>query len=430
MSTPTATDLLPRLSDAAAGAVREGGDGDAVDGMPCRWVVSPADTPGVSAVLRVAHDEGLAVVVRGGGTKLGWGSPPERLDVILDTTRLDGLVDHAAGDLIAVVGAGRRLDDLQADLGAASQWFAVDPARRGTLGGLVATADGGPSRLLYGPVRDLVIGATMVRADGVVAKSGGKVVKNVAGYDLGKLLTGSLGTLGVITEVAVRLHPVAPAHRYVTVPVVSTRHAHALVQGVIHSHLVATACELDQPADGAATLAIRLDGIRPGVEARTAGALELLGAGAEASDDPPAWWGTEPGAPGDVRLKLTHEIASVTALLDIVAEASDRASVPVDVRGSVAVGTVTAALRAAHHQHDRAAVADLVDHLRAACSRSVGASGAGGTGGSVVVRDADPETKARLDVWGPVPALDLMRRVKHQLDPTRVLAPGRFVGGI
>ena len=424
MSTPTTTDLLPRLADAAAGAAHEGAEGDAVDGMPCRWVVSPADTAGVSAVLRVAHEEGLAVVVRGAGTKLGWGAPPNRLDLILDTTRLDVLVEHAAGDLIAVVGAGRRLDDLQADLGAAAQWFAVDPPRRGTIGGLVATADGGPSRLLHGPVRDLVIGATMVRADGVMAKSGGKVVKNVAGYDLGKLLTGSFGTLGVITEVAVRLHPVAPAHRYVTVPVASSGQAHALVQGVIHSHLVATACELDRPADGATTLAIRLDGIRPGVEARTAGALELLGAGAEASDDPPVWWGVELGAPGDVRLKLTHEIASVTALLDIVAEVSDRASLPVDVRGSVAVGTVTAALRAVH---DRAAVADLVDALRAACSRPVGS---GGTGGSVVVRDADPETKARLDVWGPIPALDLMRRVKHRFDPTWMLAPGRFVGGI
>ncbi|MEO9150994.1 MAG: FAD-binding oxidoreductase [Lapillicoccus sp.] len=418
MTTPTTTDLLPRLTDAAAGAARPGTDVDAVDGVPCRWVVSPTDTAGVSAVLRVAHEERLAVVVRGAGTKLGWGAPPERLDIILDTNRLDTLVEHAAGDLIAVVGAGRRLDDLQADLAGAEQWLAVDPSRRGTLGGLVATADSGPSRLLHGPVRDLVIGMTMVRADGVVARSGGKVVKNVAGYDLGKLLTGSIGTLGVITQVAVRLHPVPSSHHYVRVPVVSGQHADALIQGVVHSHLVPTACELDWPAAGGASLVVRLDGIQQGVEARTAAALELLGDGAHASADPPSWWARDPGDPDDVRLKVTHEIASVTAVLDVVEEAAARVSVPVDIRGSAAVGTLTVALRGVT---DRAAVADIIDAVRAGSSRF---------GGSVVVRDADPQTRAGLDVWGPVPALDLMRRVKDEFDPARTLAPGRFVGGI
>jgi len=169
---------------------------------------------------------------------------------VLELGRLDALVDHAAGDLVAVVGAGRRLDDLQADLTAAGQWFAVDPTRRGTVGGLVATADTGPTRLVHGPVRDLVIGATMVRADGVIAHAGGRVVKNVAGYDLSKLLTGSFGTLAVLTQVAVRLHPVPEMGRWVVVPVSSTRHANELVQRVVHSQLVVTACELEHPAGG------------------------------------------------------------------------------------------------------------------------------------------------------------------------------------
>ena len=134
---------------------------------------------------------------------------------------------------------GRRLDDLQARLASAGQWLAVDPPRRGTVGGLVATAATGPTRLLHGPVRDLVIGTTMVRADGVVAKSGGKVVKNVAGYDLGKLLTGSYGTLGVVTQVAFRLHPLPEASRWVTVPVRSATEAQDVVLRVAHSHLVA-----------------------------------------------------------------------------------------------------------------------------------------------------------------------------------------------
>ncbi|MEP6629392.1 MAG: FAD-binding oxidoreductase, partial [Lapillicoccus sp.] len=193
----TDTDLLPRLAEAVGGAARDGLESDRVGGMRPRWVASPTDEAGVSALLRVADEKGLAVVPRGSGTKLSWGADPERLDVVLDLSGLDRLVEHAAGDLIAVVGAGRPLDALQRDLASAGQWLAVDPARRGTVGGLVATATTGPTRLLHGPVRDLVIGATMVRADGVVARSGGKVVKNVAGYDLGKLLTGSYGTLGV-----------------------------------------------------------------------------------------------------------------------------------------------------------------------------------------------------------------------------------------
>jgi glycolate oxidase FAD binding subunit len=204
MST-TDTDVRPRLEEWAD--VREGSAADEVGGVPARFVVAPADQAAVAAVLRTAYEHGLAVVPTGSGTKLSWGAAPERVDVLLDLSRLDRLVEHAAGDLIAVVASGRRLDALQADLASAGQWLAVDPPRGGTIGGLVATATSGPTRLLHGPVRDLVIGTTMVRADGVVARSGGKVVKNVAGYDLGKLVSGSYGTLGVLTEVAVRLHP-------------------------------------------------------------------------------------------------------------------------------------------------------------------------------------------------------------------------------
>ena len=374
MTTTDTAKVLGSLTDAAEGGVRDGGDEDRVLGMPCRWVVRPQDTAQVAAVLRAAHESGLAVVPKGAGTKLGWGAPPERFDVLLDLGGLDRLVEHAAGDLIAIVGAGRRVGDLQSDLAASGQWLAVEPSRPGTVGGLVATASTGPTRLLHGPVRDLVIGTTMVRADGVVAKSGGKVVKNVAGYDLGKLLTGSFGTLGVLTEVAFRLHPVAEASGWVGVPVSSSRQAGTLVQAVVHSHLVATACELDQPADGPASLAIRLDGIPPGVAARTRDAVELLGAGAEPLDAAPAWWGAEPGdeAPA-LLLKLTHETASLGQLLDAVREAGSSAGVALDVRGSAAVGTLLAATRGAV---DPEAAVAVVERLRAASA---------GFGGTVVV---------------------------------------------
>ena len=203
------------LVRACAGRVEDATDTDLVGATAPRWVVRPTSTEEVSAVLRTATEHDLAVVVRGAGSKLAWGHDPERLDVVLDTTGLETLVEHAAGDLIAVVGAGRQLSDLQDDLAGASQRLGIDPARSGTVGGAVATAATGPMRLAHGAVRDLVIGMTIVRADGVVAHSGGKVVKNVAGYDLGKLYTGSYGTLGLITECVFRLHPRPAASAYV-----------------------------------------------------------------------------------------------------------------------------------------------------------------------------------------------------------------------
>ena len=410
--------ILESLSVATEGHAVDAGEADAVDRMPARWVALPVSTEQTAAVMRVAADHDLTVVVRGSGTKLTWGARPERVDLVLDTTRMDTVVEHAAGDLIVVVGAGRRLDDLQADLVGSGQWLAADPPRRGTVGGLIATATTGPTRLLHGPVRDLLIGVTVVRADGVVAHSGGKVVKNVAGYDVGKLLTGSLGTLGVITQAAFRLHPLPEARRWVSVPVTDPDGIHELVQQVVHSQLVPTAVELDRPATGGATLSLLLEGIPPGVESRTAQALDLMGAGATAGDDAPKWWGAEPLVGGEVLLKLTHEIAGLAHLLTALDDACLALGVTAHLRGSVAVGAVTVGLSGVA---DADALARCVASLR---------ERAPSFGGSVVVLEAPGDLKADLDVWGPVGGLQLMRAVKGQFDPERRLAPGRFVGGI
>ena len=414
--------VLEQLRAATGNQAAAAGEQDTVDGVPARWVASPGSTAETSQVLRVATAHDLAVVVRGSGTKLTWGAPPERVDVLLDTSRMDAVVEHASGDLIVVVQAGCPLARLQTELARAGQWLAVDPARSGTVGGTVATAATGPARLLHGAVRDLLIGMRMVRADGVVAHSGGKVVKNVAGYDVGKLLTGSYGTLGVITEVAFRLHPVAAASAWVSVPVGSPAGTHQALQRVVHSQLVPSAVELDRPGDGPATLALRLEGIAPGVEGRAAQALELLGTGATAGGRPPTWWGAEPFAEGEVALKLTHEIAGLPHLLTALDAAADH-GLEVHLRGSAAVGTAVAGVRAGGGgSPDPESVARLVRSLR---ERSAS------FGGSVVLLDAPRAVKDAVgDVWGPVGALDLMRSVKHRFDPARLLSPGRFVGGI
>jgi glycolate oxidase FAD binding subunit len=410
-------DVLGDLRTAAGGHAGEATEADAVAGMPARWVARPGSTEETSAVLRCAAAHDLTVVPRGSGTKLGWGAPPESADLVLDTTGLDALVEHAAGDLICVVGAGRSLDTLASDLAPAGQRLGVDPARRGTVGGAVATATTGPNRLHHGAVRDQVIGMTLVRADGVIAHAGGKVVKNVAGYDLGKLLTGSFGTLGVITQVAFRLHPVPEAQRWVSVPVSSADGIQELVLALVHSQVVPSALELDWH-DGVGTLSLLLEGIPPGVEGRTAQVLGLLGSGAGESVEPPAWWGSEPESATGALLKVSHEIAGLSRLLAALESVAAAVGITPRFRGSPGVGTALVGLDG---EGTPDALAQFVDELR----RSSPAFG-----GSVVLLEAPAGLRDGVDPWGPVTALSLMRSVKQQFDPERRLAPGRFVGGI
>ncbi len=400
--------VLEALRAAAGGHAEEAGERDAVGGVAARFAAAPGSTEEAAAVLRVAAEHDLALVARGAGTKLDWGTPPRRLDLIVDTGRLDRVVEHAAGDLVAVVQAGVPLAALAERLAGAGQRLAVDEVVPGTtVGGAIATGLTGPRRLQAGAVRDLVLGATLVRADGVVARSGGKVVKNVAGYDVAKLVCGAYGTLGLVTEAAFRLHPVAPAAAYASVRVPDPAAAHATVQRVLHAQFVPAAVELDRPEPGGPVeVALLLEGTAAGVAARTRPALDALGPGAAAVDRP-AWWGRLPA--GDVLVKATTELAGVGRLLEGVEKAG-----PAGVRGSAGIGVFHLAVGAG-------AAAAFVETLRGA---------APAWSGSVVVLSAPAAVRAEVDAWGPVAGLDLMRRVKEQFDPQGRLAPGRFVGGI
>lgn len=364
---------------------RPAGDDDHVGGVPARLVAAPTSTEEASAV--VAASKGLAVVVRGGGTKLHWGPQPSDLDLIIDTSRLTGMVEHAAGDLITVLKAGTPLEELS--LG--DQQLAIDAPAGATVGGTVATGASGPRRLQYGTARDLLIGITVVRPDGKVAKSGGKVVKNVAGYDLGKLYTGSYGTLGLITECVFRLHPRPEAAAYVR----STAPAQA-VSAILAARVAPTAIELDS---GTGELAVLLEGTPAGVRERSA-LVEKLLAG-EISEEAPRWWGRQLWADDEIGMKLSVPLSKVPSLIE-----SGSA-----LRGSAGTGVLYAAAR------------DIteVERLRAHCVRS---------GGHAVVLTAPADVRNILDMWGPVPGLALMRRIKDQFDPEHRFAPGRFVGGI
>jgi glycolate oxidase FAD binding subunit len=410
---------LDALRAAAGDAVRRADDADTIAGVPARFVASPASTEQAAAVIRAAAGLELSTVVRGAGTKQDWGRPPSRLDLVLDTRRLAGVVEHAAGDLIAVVRAGTPLADLQAALAAAGQQLALDgPLPGATVGGTVAVNASGPRRMAYGTVRDLIIGVTIVRPDGVVARAGGKVVKNVAGYDLGKLVTGSYGTLGLIAECAFRLHPAPAATAVARRPVDGPAEVGALLPAVLGAQLAPAALELDAPAGGGLELAVLLSGVPEGVAERVATARALLGGQVAATDGTPPWWAAYPWAAGDVGLKLTAALSRVPALVASALEARRRHGAPLALRGSVGTGVLYAGLPGTT---DPATAAGLVDELRTAAHEA---------GGYAVVLTAPPAVRDRVDLWGPVPGLELMRRVKARFDPGGRFAAGRFVGGI
>jgi len=390
--------------------VAEAVEGDHVDGVSPALVARPSSTREVSEVMRASAAHGLTVVPRGRGTKLSWGLPPTSVDLVVDVSAMDQVLDHAAGDLIVSTQAGARLADVQETLASGGQRLAVDETVPGTsIGGAVAANTSGPSRLVAGTLRDLLIGITVVRADGVVAKAGGRVVKNVAGYDLGKLMIGSFGTLAVVTEAVFRLHPLPETRQWVTVPVEDAVQAQQLVLAVVHAQAVPTAVEVDWPARGAGSVSVLLEGKAEGVAGRVGTVGSLLGATSTPGDDAPPGWAVYPWGAGDTAIKLTFMLSGLS---DVLAAARE---VGADLRGSAGTGVAYASVA------DPDRVPAAVDRLRTACSLHRG---------SVVVLDGPAEVKRAVDVWGPVPALDLMRRVKDRFDPDHRLSPGRFVGGI
>ncbi|WP_433058565.1 FAD-binding oxidoreductase [Dactylosporangium sp. CS-033363] len=393
---------------------------DDIAGVPAATVAQPTTTAEVASCVRDAARDGLALVARGAGTRQDWALPPQRLDLIVEMRGVCGLVEHAAGDLVAIVRAGTPLAEVQEALRPAGQQLALDePLPGATIGGTVAVNASGPRRMLYGTVRDLLIGVTVVRADGVVAKAGGKVVKNVAGYDLGKLVAGSYGTLGVITECAFRLHPLPAAARYVTAPAEGIDDAGRAVAAVLAAQVVPSALEVDMAAgDGPLTVTALVEGVPAGVERRANDLEKLLGDGSEQADAPPPAWGTYPWSPGDVGIKLTCALSRVPYLLTAAGVTARLHDVALRVRGSAGTGVLYAGLPGAT---DPGVVAGVISDLRAATRAGAG---------HCVVLTAPPPVRARVDVWGHVDGLDLMRRVKDQFDPAGTFAPGRFVGGI
>ena len=400
------------------------------DGLSGAKTERPTSVADVSSLLRESSGP---VLFRGAGTKLGWAGRPDGPDVVIDSRDLRGLLTHNSADLTASVSAGTPLETLQDELAADNQWLALDPpsaAAGATVGGLLAAGDSGPSRLRYGSLRDLVIGVTLVLADGTVAHSGGHVIKNVAGYDLAKLLYGSLGTLAFIAEVVVRLHP-RPQATATTRAVASAAQAAVVTQALMAGPLEPAAVEWTSAAsDGSALdrsgggeLLVRFDGSAAGVQTQTRSLQVLLEAHAVDAaevdpDDAAQVWRAHAGSVSGAPDETVARIATLPSRLVDVDGALRRAVEGTGARAtlvsSAALGLHTARLSGG----DPGAQAGAVDALR----REVLA-----TGGNVLLHRRPPEVEPLLDALGPPPSTTaLLRRLKAQFDPTHRCAPGRF----
>src|ERR1700693_348142 len=219
---------------------------DAAAGAQPKLVIEPGTERELAEILRLSNEAGLAVIPRGGGTKLGGGNSPARAGLILSTARMTEIIEHAWADLTVTVEAGCTIQRLQETLGQHGQRLALDALwpEKATVGGVLSTNDSGALRLRFGALRDLIIGVTIALPDGTLASSGGKVVKNVAGYDLPKLTTGALGTLGVITRAFFRLHPVCPSSLTASFNATSVEEMQTKILAIQDSKLAHTAFQI------------------------------------------------------------------------------------------------------------------------------------------------------------------------------------------
>lgn len=428
-------------------------------------VEQPKSYEDAAELLRAAAAQGQHVRFRGGGTKLEWGRPVPQPDLEICTQGLNGVLEHNAGDFTAVLQAGVPLAAAQEAFAEAGQMLALDPPLSpwggagddaaleasdagATIGGVVAANDSGPLRQKYGSVRDLVVGITVVLSDGTIARAGGKVIKNVAGYDLAKLFAGAFGTLGLIAEITVRLHPRPERTATIVARSSDPTELATAAAALAHAPLEADCLDLwwDASSDSGAVLA-RFGSADPGPRTEEAATLLRKIGGLDVdfdTDDQACWEAQRAAQRGDVVVKvstlpsgLPAAIAATQALGGtFVARAGlglawiqlpfapSPASAPDDnTRALSDQARQSATVTEAHEGTPAADGADVlaaVEELRRRLAPT-----------PCVVLDAPAEVRAALDPWGAETGpVDLMRKVKERFDPAGVCAPGLFVGGI
>jgi glycolate oxidase FAD binding subunit len=373
------------------------------------------DTPAEMAeMLRRASEQKLSVVLRGAGTKMDWGRTPQRIDATLSTRGLHRLLAHQHGDLTATIEAGASLRDVNIALSLHKQWLPLDPSFAGdaTIGGILATNDSGPLRHRYGTPRDLVIGTQVATADGLLAKSGGQVVKNVAGYDLSKLLAGSFGSLAAIVSATFKLSPLPEASRTLVAAARDAEELGRFVRDVMASQLEPIAFEIHVPSFA---LLLRFASVPAAVDAQTYAADMLLGATklVDGEAERTLWrehnervWSGD----GAVIRASWLPANLATAIGELKICAATAGVLEIEMLGRAAVGSGLIRI-----DGEAKAQAHAIDQLRGSASF-----------GNVVLRRGSAELKALVDVWGSHSDREpLFASLKRAFDPQGILSAGR-----
>ena len=422
----------------------------AIDGLSPMAVVVPENREQVTDVMRWAADSGITVFPRGGGTKTMLGNPPDSVGLVLDLSRLNRVVDYQPGDMTVTVEAGITLDALQRELSTARQFVPLESPLigRATVGGTLATAYAGPMAHAYGPPRDWLIGIGVVGPDGLSTKAGGRVVKNVTGYDLNKLYTGSLGTLGVIVEASFKVSPLQPEEYALVAPFDSMEEAVAAgrqaldlsagplsylaVTGGLARHFLAT--HPGSPLGQA--LGERLGGLALCFFAGRAAAVQrrmedtsaaLLNAGAVdavaidgVSPSSARQWATDLGWQEDSLPALAMRIMAPRRIIPVLAETCLGIGLlesPSEMLADPGFGSVRLLFWG---EADEEGIVKTISDVRLAARQH---------GGTVLVEICHPSIKVNMDVWGEEPSgMEIMKRIKDQFDPQRLLNRGRFIG--
>jgi glycolate oxidase FAD binding subunit len=394
---------------------------DAIGGARRGMVVEPGREQELAEVLKQANAAGRAVIPRGGGTKQEWGNRLARADVILSTARLNRVIEHAWADLTASVEAGCIIGKLQETLAKHGQRLALDALwpEGATVGGVLSTNDSGALRLRFGSLRDLVIGVTLALADGTVASSGGKVVKNVAGYDLPKLVTGAFGTLGVITRAIFRLHPLPKETRTISCDAADAFDAQQAVLAIQNSKLAHSALQICFETGTQPRVDVLFEGTEAGLAAQTAQVKLMMSAATPGGPRDETWdaqraiYSRPKRGGGFAVAKIATLPGRIGETLEAIAKLGEGLQ-----WGGVVQATGIGCVRL---EGEAKSVEGAIHTLRAKLQ---------GEGGSLVIAHRSA-SMAELDAWGSAgDVLRLMQAVKQQFDPSRTLNPGRFVGGI
>lgn len=406
----------------------------AVDGFLPQFALLPPTADALAAVLALAappafdDSAGLAVILHGGGSALHVGRPPDRYDLALDTRRLDRLIAYEPDDLTVTVEAGMSVARLHALLAARGQFLSFDVPfpTRATVGGALAAARSGPRRARFGGPRDWLIGCRIALPDGTLIRSGGRVVKNVSGYDLCKLFVGSFGTLGAIVEASFKLRPLPAADATLLLPTSGFDRALALARQIAATvNALHAVVALDEQSahslglDGPAAV-VRAGGVERAVAALLDQARALARASTTPMPSDPAFWQSLTDLEGAVPrgLALLVRCSVPPARLADAAAALRSATADLQLWAYADSGLLFAHLRTP----TTALLPAIVQTARAAIEK---------LDGSLAVEAAPLQEKANIDLWGsPGDGLALMRRIKQQFDPNRTLSPGRFVGAI